>query len=159
MIDMTRSNTRELALHLLYAVQCGEQSVEEVLSSRMDAEYYASLSLENELYTEKPSKKQLLYIQKVVSGVTEKRQELDEKISRLSENWKINRISTLARAILELAMYEALYVSDVPVNVAIHEAVLLAKKYEEAETVKFVNGILGAFSKELANAPEEGAPC
>ena len=49
-------------------------------------------------------------------------------------------------------MYEALYAEDVPMNVAIHEAVLLAKKYEEEDTVKYVNGVLGAFSRK--HAPE-----
>ena len=45
-------------------------------------------------------------------------------------------------------MYEALYVEDVPMNVAIHEAVRLAQTYEEPETVAFVNGVLGSFSRD-----------
>jgi N utilization substance protein B len=49
---------------------------------------------------------------------------------------------------MELAMYEACYVDDVPVNVAIHEAVLLAQKFEEPETVSFVNGVLGSFARD-----------
>ena len=53
----------------------------------------------------------------------------------------------------ELAMYEALYVEDVPMNVAIHEAVKLAQKYEEPETVAFVNGVLGAFSRDREPTP------
>ena len=75
-------------------------------------------------------------------------QELENILAKYSIGWNVNRISSLAKAIMELAMFETLYADDVPKNVAIHEAVLLAQKYEEPETVAFVNGILGAFSRD-----------
>ena len=61
----------------------------------------------------------------------------------------MNRISKVARAILHVAMYEALYVEDVPMNSAISEAVELTRKYEDEDVVSFVNGILGSFAREL----------
>ncbi|MBE6982756.1 MAG: hypothetical protein E7435_00495 [Ruminococcaceae bacterium] len=61
--------------------------------------------------------------------------------------WDISRISRLARVIMQLAIYEALYVEDVPTGVAISEAVRIAKKYDGDDTGAFVNGILGAFAR------------
>ena len=81
-------------------------------------------------------------------GVCDRQQELDGYLAKYSVAWNVSRISRLARAVMELAMYEALYVEDVPMNVAINEAVKLTQKYEEQETVAFVNGILGSFSRE-----------
>ena len=145
---MTRSNARELALHLIYAMDCSGMPVDELLKARLDQEYFRLLSEEDALYAEFPKGKMRSYIENVVRGVGEHRQALDAEIAELSQNWSIQRISNLARSILELSMFEALYLEDVPVNVAIHEAVLLAKKYEQDETVKYVNGVLGAFSRK-----------
>ncbi|MDD7772246.1 MAG: transcription antitermination factor NusB [Firmicutes bacterium] len=147
---MTRSNAREIALHLIYAQQCSGQSADEVLRSRLDEGYYACLSQESEVYAEQPSPKQRAYITDVVKGVSEKQEELSGYVAEFSIGWSVRRISRLARAIMELAMYEALYVPDVPFNAAIHEAVVLARKYEEDETASFVNGVLGSFSRKYA---------
>lgn len=145
---MTRSNAREIAVHLIYACECSGITAAEALESRLAQEYYAGLSSENDVYADRPNKKQNDYLHLTVKGVEQKREELQQMISELSIGWNINRISRLARAMMELAIYEALYVDDVPMNVAIHEAVVLAQKYEEEETVSFVNGVLGAFSRK-----------
>ena len=149
---MTRSNARELALHLIYAMDCSGMPVQELLETRLEKEYFELLAQEDEVYAERPKGKYRSYIEGTVMGVAAKKPELDAEIDALSQNWSLSRISSLAKAILELAMYEALYAEDVPMNVAIHEAVLLAKKYEEEDTVKYVNGVLGAFSRK--HAPE-----
>lgn len=145
---MTRSAAREIAVHLIYAVQCTEEDPRTVIETRFDETYYSLLSGENEVYTEQPQKKQRAYITSVVLGVCEHRAELEDNLARYSIGWNVSRISRLARACMELAMYEALYVDDVPMNVAINEAVKLAQKYEEPETVAFVNGVLGSFSRD-----------
>lgn len=145
---MTRSAAREIAVHLIYAMQCTGEDPEGVLEERFQESYYELLSEENEVYAEKPDKKQLAYIRSVVEGVGARREELEGYLTRYSIGWNVNRISRLARAAMELAMYEALYVEDVPMNVAIHEAVRLAQTYEEPETVAFVNGVLGSFSRD-----------
>ena len=146
---MTRSNAREIAVHLIYAVQCSAEPVDEVLAGRFDEEYYALLADENEIYADKPGTKQKAYISGVVRGVIERTPEMEGYLAKYSIGWNVNRISSLAKAIMEVAMYETLYVDDVPKNVAIHEAVLLTQKYEEEETVAFVNGVLGSFSRGL----------
>ena len=68
--------------------------------------------------------------------------------------WDVSRISRLTRAIMQLAIFEILYVEDVPTGVAISEAVRLAKKYDGDDTGSFVNGILGSFARSF-NAEEE----
>ena len=142
---MTRSNARELAAHLIYEMDYTGQSPDEALEARLEQAYYNALAEENDVYAERPSKKQLAYIRACVEGVAEHSQELDELISKYSIGWNLHRISRFTKAALRLAIYEILYVEDVPSSVAINEAMVLAKKYESEETAGFINGILGAF--------------
>ena len=142
---MTRSNARELVLHLILDMDYTKDPSAEVVEPRLDRDYYATLEAENDVYAERPNQKQLAYIRQVTAGVQEKEAELRETISKYAIGWNINRISRLARAILELAIYEIRYVEDVPASVAVSEAMVLTKKYESEETASFVNGILGAF--------------
>lgn len=142
---MTRSNARELVLHLILDMDYTKDPSVEVVETRLDRDYYATLEAENDVYAERPNQKQLAYIRQVTAGVQEKEAELRETISKYAIGWNINRISRLARAILELAIYEIRYVEDVPASVAVSEAMVLTKKYESEETASFVNGILGAF--------------
>ena len=110
------------------------------------------LSEDNQVYTERPSIAQRAYLDTVVSGVANRSDELNEFISRHSIGWDLSRISRLARCIMQLAIFEILYVEDVPTNVAISEAVRIAKMYDGNDTGSFVNGILGAFARE--SSPE-----
>ena len=142
---MTRSNAREIVLHLILDMDYTGNPSSEVVETRLEKAYYATLQEENDIYTERPNQKQLSYIKTVSAGIQEKEAELKEFIARYAIKWNVNRISRLARAILELAMYEILYVEDVPTSVAVNEALMMAKKYETEETAGFINGILGAF--------------
>ena len=146
---MTRANARELAVHLIYSREFTGEEPETVVETRLAKEYYAKLSAENDVYAERPSRQQMAYIDGVVSGVANRVEELDAHIQKFCIGWDISRISRLTRAIMRLAIYEILNVSDVPTGVAISEAVRLAKKYDGDDTGAFVNGILGAFSRML----------
>lgn len=141
---MTRTNAREIAAHLLYAMEYTGQPVDEVMSMRLEPVYYEGLAVESETYLERPSKKQKTYIHDIVAGVSEKREELNRTIAQYSIGWNIGRISKLAKTFMQIALYECLYMDDVPDGVAINEAVNLTKTYDE-EAAKFVNGILGSF--------------
>ena len=94
------------------------------------------------------------YIDTVVTGVANRQDELNEQIRRFAIGWDISRISRLTRCVLQLAIFETLFVEDVPTGVAISEAVRLAKMYDGDEAGAFTNGILGAFARSL---PQEGA--
>ena len=150
---MTRANARELAVHLIYGRVFTGEEPEQVVSTRLAKEYYEMLAEENEVYSERPSRAQLRYIDTVVSGVANREEELNEVIRKYSIGWDITRISKLTRCVIQLAIYETLYMEDVPVGVAVSEAVRLAKKYDGNDTGSFVNGILGSFARSLS-APE-----
>jgi len=147
---MTRGSARELAVHLIYGRLFTGEEPEQVVSVRLDKEYYEKLSSENDVYSDRPSRAQLRYIDNVVAGVANREEDLNAQIQKFSIGWDVSRISKLARCIMQLAIYEILYVEDVPTGVAVSEAVRIAKKYDGDDTGSFVNGILGSFSRSLS---------
>ena len=153
---MTRGNARELAVHLIYGRSFTGEEPEKVVTVRLEKEYYKQLAEDNDVYAERPSRAQLGYLDTVVSGVANREEDLNELIQKHSIGWDITRISKLARAVMQLAIYEILYIDDIPTGVAISEAVRIAKKYDGDDTGSFVNGILGAFARSLnASQAEE----
>ena len=151
---MTRANARELAVHLIYSQTFTGEEPDQLIAARLDKEYYGKLSDENDVYADRPSKVQMAYIDNVVAGVTNRMDDLNEQIQKYSIGWDVSRISRLARTIMQLAIFEILYVADVPTGVAVSEAVRIAKKYDGDDTGAFVNGILGSFARSL---PKEEA--
>ena len=147
---MTRGNARELAVHLIYGREFTGEEPEQVVSTRLDKEYYEKLGAENDIYSDRPSRAQIRYLDTVVAGVANRQEELNDVIRKFSIGWDVSRISKLTRCVMQLAIFEILHVEDVPTGVAISEAVRLAKKYDSDETGSFVNGILGTFSRNLA---------
>ena len=147
---MTRANARELAVHLIYGRDFTGEEPEQVIAARLDKDYYGKLSQENHVYEQRPDRNQRKYIDTVVSGVANRVDELNEKIAQFAIGWDISRISRLARTVMQLAIFEALYMEDVPTGVAISEAVRIVKMYDGDETGAFVNGILGAFARNLS---------
>ena len=147
---MTRANARELAVHLIYAREFTCEEPEQVISIRLDKDYYSKLSEENQVYIERPTRAQMGYIDLVVDGVANRSDELNELIQKFSIGWDVTRISRLARAVMQLAMFEILYIDDVPTGVAISEAVRIVKQYDGEDTGAFVNGILGSFARSLS---------
>jgi len=150
---MTRGNARELAVHLIYGRNFTGEEPNTVIETRLEKEYYNKLSTENDVYAERPSRAQRAYIDTVTAGVANREDDLNEVIQKFSIGWDIKRISRLTRSVMQLAIYEILYVEDVPTGVAISEAVRLAKKYDGDDTGSFVNGILGAYARSL-NTPK-----
>ena len=137
---MTRGNARELALHLIYAQEFTGEPPLETVNDRLKEEYRATLAGEYPLYGEDAAS-QRTYIDRVVAGVADKQEELNEHIRSLSKGWD-----------LQLSMYEILFEEDVPTGVSISEAVRLAKLYDSEEAGSFVNGILGTFARSLTEA-------
>ena len=90
------------------------------------------------------------YSKQLFCGVSDNAELLDSKITEFSKGWRLQRIPKINIAILELAIYEILFVDEVPSSVAVNEAVELAKKYSGDEDASFINGILGSLlrSKE-----------
>ena len=116
------------------------------------------LAEEMPLYQEFPNEKQEQYIRDLVQGVFSHGPELDEYIARYSVGWSFARIPRMAAAVMRTAMYEVLYMPDIPNAAAINEAVEIAKHYEPQEVVSFLNGILGSFVRaEFADTPPKPA--
>lgn len=87
------------------------------------------------------------YIGERFHSVEEKLPEIDALIKEKSEGWKIGRIGKVELSIIRLAVYEIMYDDDVPVGVAINEAVELSKKYGQDQAGSFVNGVLAKFAR------------
>ena len=145
---MTRNTAREIATHLAYELSFTELPIEEFLQERLGEDCFAHLAPECELYAEMPNAKQAEYIRRLVSGIAEHAAELDSYIGKYSKGWRFERISLVASAIMRVAMFEILYMPDVPNGAAVNEAVEIAKNYEDEETARFINGILGSFVRE-----------
>ena len=128
---MTRKEAREQAFVLIFEKMFRDDTAEEILE-------YATEIREIEVDD---------YSKEIFLGVCEKTEELDAEISKHLKNWKIERISKVALAILRLAVYEIKFVESVPESVSINEAVELSKKFSFAEDASFVNGVLGNIVK------------
>jgi N utilization substance protein B len=149
---MTRTAAREIAVRLCFGLSENPKDPEELLREVFDEEYYATLAVEDETFAITPDQTQLDYIAKIVRGVAAHGAELDGYIEKYAVGWKFGRISRTAIAVLKTAMFEILYMPDIPDKAAINEAVELAKRYEAPETVPFINGVLGSFSRAEVTA-------
>ena len=127
---MKRTTAREIAVHLSYASVMNPVPAEEQLALLLEPEHFASLGEEDEAYAEYPDPRQ------------------EEYIRKYAKNWKFERISRICAAILRVAMFEILYLPEVPYKAAANEAVNLTKLYEDSAAASFVNGILASFIRE-----------
>lgn len=91
--------------------------------------------------------------ERLVHGTIEHRQELDQRIGQAAPAFPVDQMATTDRVALELATYELLYEREIPVKVAINEAIELAKTYGGENSGRFVNGVLGTIA-ESARVPE-----
>ena len=154
-----RKLSRAMAMQHLYAcdvTECWEAPPEDAKAEylelakalALDEEYGYSPSLEDVREAWK-------YAMKLVNGVLECRDELDELISGAAINWKISRMGSIDRAILRIALYEMLKVEKVKPATAIDEAVELAKTYGQGDSPRFVNGILDKIRRTRCNSADE----
>ena len=153
---MTRTAARELAILLGFAAGAdGAETAQETMDRFFEPEHYASMAEENPLFAEYPDERQMEYIRSLVTLMAERCETLDAYIEKYARGWKADRISRTAGAVLRCAMSEILWLPGGPNAAAINEAVELAKKYEDADTVSFINGILGGFVRgETEQEPE-----
>jgi transcription antitermination protein NusB len=124
-----RSRGREVALQVLYQVEqnpgISAEEIHRFIERRLLAE-----------------RKLCEFTEALTSGVKEHQTTLDELISKVAENWRLDRMAAIDRNILRLGAYEMLHCPEVPAKVAINEALELAKRYSTAQSSRFVNGIL-----------------
>lgn len=136
----SRRKSRQRALQILFQLDLRAQTVEEAIAA-----YYDSLYSE-ESETELPRDPFAL---ELVRGTADKRAEIDSRISRHSEHWRLERMPAVDRNILRLAIYEMTALKTAPA-VVINEALELARRFSGAESIPFINGLLDAVRKELS---------
>lgn len=132
-------------MQMIFEQQAGGQGGDETLQM-----VYDELREENELGVKEadPGVADRAWIEKVLAGVLDHMDALDEKIQAASHNWTIDRMPWVDLTILRLGAWEILYEDDVPGGVAISEAVTLAGRYSEPSSCRFINGVLGTILRE-----------
>lgn len=130
-MSLSRRSIRESAFVIIFEKSFGNYGLDELFDIASESE---NIQVNDE-------------VKKIVNGVYNHLEELDEIISQYSQKRSIDRIPKINLSILRLAIYEAKYSENVPVNVAISEAVYIAEKYAFDADAKFINGALGAFSR------------
>ena len=144
-----RTRSREFALQILYQLDINHLNISDVLEDFWKDRSDLALSDKEKEAIEHDKKDNEIrqYAEKLVRGTLEKLESLDKVIERFAEHWEIKRMAYVDRNIMRLTAYELLYYADIPVKVAINEAVELAKRYGEPDSSKFVNGILDRIAK------------
>ena len=131
---MDRSLAREIAMKMLYAASLGgEESMSEVLEQSEQADTLSGADK--------------TFLENLVSGVRDRQEELDAIVGQYVERWALNRLARVDLTILRMAVYEILYMPEVPVGASINEAVELSKRFCEDKSSGFINGILGSVAR------------
>ena len=149
----TRSAARRLALDVLYEAEIRGSLPLEAFESRRgygwavptasdDADGPGASSASDE-----PSEAAVAYARVLVSGVQEHHAAIDELITTYADRWTIERMPVVDRNVVRIALFELLWAEDVPVPVAINEAVELAKAFSTDDSGRFVNGLLGRIAE------------
>ena len=139
----SRRTSRHRAVQVLYQCDMRSLSPEQAISA-----FYGGLySEENE---EEPEKDP--FMEALVHGALTAKAEIDERISRYSERWRIERMPAVDRNILRMAIFEMMQ-AETPAPVVIDEAIELARRFSGEESAPFVNGVLDSVRKELESKP------
>lgn len=138
-----RRRAREVALQLLYALDITHDELPTIVGTPW-VEAMGSEAVRD-------------FAMKLVAGVVEKREVIDVLVQEWSANWSLGRIGVIERNILRFAIYELLFLPDIPPNVTINEAVEVAKRYGTEESPSFINGILDRIKHEVMS-PESDEP-
>ena len=125
----TRRQSRECAVQILFQVEFCPASLDDVLP-----EYWTAHEVEDPQVRE--------FTERIVRGVIENREVIDQKIEAGADNWAIHRMARLDLCVLRLGVFELLYCDDIPTAVTLNEAVDLAKYFSSSESGRFVNGVL-----------------
>lgn len=132
---MGRKQAREGAMQLLFQMDSNNEFEDSAIDS----------FLENFPFGENESS----YIHKTVTGVLENKDQIDDYITKQLESWSLERLAKVDLASLRLAIYEILYMDDIPIEVSINEAIELVKKFSTDDAYKYVNGVLGGFVRAI----------
>ena len=131
-----RTKSRECALQMLYQADIRHAAE---AAPVMEAFWQAEAAADPDVKT---------FANQLVAGTLEHLAEIDALISKYADNWNMKRMAVIDRNILRLGVFELLHLEEVPPKVSINEAIELAKRFGDAESGKFINGILDAIHKK-----------
>lgn len=138
----TRRKAREAALQFLF--QDDFNPTEDQLEEELTTRFNTFCSLYQVSHKARP------YARELLTGIHQRRAELDAIIAEKAVNWRLERIAVTDRNLLRVGVYELVFGKDVPHQVAINEAVEIAKRFGSSESPGFVNGVLDAVQKDGA---------
>ena len=141
----SRRRSRQRALQILFLWDTRRQPVEEAIDA-----YYDTLYSE-----EQPARDP--FVADLVRGTVEHAAEIDEQISKHAEHWRMERMPIVDRNILRLAVFEMIH-AGTPAAITIDEALELARKFSNEESVQFVNGVLDAIRREIPSTCDSDPP-
>src|SRR5215510_16182234 len=131
-----RRKAREYALQMLFQWDITHDTIDQIAST-----FFQNLPEESEGVVE--------FARKLVMNTVEHVEQIDELIRRHAEHWRLDRMATVDRNVLRLAIYEFLYDRDTPKTVVINEAIEIARRFSSEESPQFINGVLDSIKKEL----------
>ncbi|MCK4776917.1 MAG: transcription antitermination factor NusB, partial [Actinomycetia bacterium] len=138
-----RRKARNNALEILYQKEISGLNQEIILKNREEADL--------EEIDE--------YCNLLIRGIEKHKKELDGLINKYAKNWRLDRMPIVDRNILKISIFELKHLKEVPVSVAINEAVEMAKIYGTENSSRFINGILGQVARDMEeNGPKDGQP-
>lgn len=95
---------------------------------------------------------EIRFIRKIIDGVIENQQEIDDFIRKFSKNWNFERISPVNKAILRISIYQLQKMTDeIPYKVIMDESIRIARKYSDLDSVRYINGVLDSVWKQIEN--------
>jgi N utilization substance protein B len=144
-----RRAARELALDVLYQAEIREQLPTEALSLQRREGWSVTLPEDGGVPPGTPTQPAVDYATRLVEGVQEHAAQIDDLIDRYADRWAIDRMPVVDKNLLRLGVFELLWMPEVPVAVAINEAVELAKSLSTDDSGRFVNGILGRVADDV----------
>ena len=136
---MSRHVAREVAFKIVFEMAFNDETSEELYSKFLEC---------NEKNFEDVNDEDKKYIQEVINGIKENISAIDDMIKSKLKDWNFERISKIDLSVLRLAIYELLYREDIPVKVAVNEAVEICKVFGEETSPNFVNGVLAQVIRE-----------
>ena len=134
---MKRRRAREAALRIMFQIDISKCDENEAIKSVIEAS--EDLELDESL---------IQFAKDIVSKTVENIVQIDTIIANLSKDWSVNRLSPVDRSILRLAMCEISFF-EIPLAIAIDEALEISKKYCDYDAPKFINGILGKYAEQI----------
>jgi N utilization substance protein B len=140
-----RRTARRLALDVLYEAEIRELLPLEAWGKRGEDGWVVQAGREEEGKTDdgEPAPEAIDYAHALVTGVQEHQADIDVLIVRYADRWAIERMPVVDRSLVRMALFELLWRPDIPVAVAINEAVELAKSLSTEDSGRFINGLLG----------------